>query len=251
MKLIVISDIHIFGPDDPLYTSLLELMRSETLPGDHLVLAGDIFDFFVGKPPAMIRKYSAFFSELRALGRREVAVTYIEGNHDFHLSETFSDMVHVEVVPAEKEIRVGDRRVYIAHGDLVDREDRGYLALRKFFRSGFARMAASALPERVVDWIGARSAEASRGANPRLPEERGLESRDRLRALYRGFAREKIREGFDAVVMGHCHDLDGEEFSESGRKGAYLNVGFPRKHHAYVVFADGKLERRPLRRFDN
>lgn len=250
MKLIVISDIHIFGPDDPLYASLLELMRTEMVPGDHLVLAGDIFDFFVGKQLTSVRKYAAFFDELRSLGSRQVGVTYIEGNHDFHLRSVFADLPRFELVPEEVEITIGKYRVYVAHGDLVDREDYGYRALRLLFRSRVTRLASAVLPDRAVDWIGNRSAKASRGANPRLPEERGLASRDRLRGLYRSFARKKFLAGFDAVILGHCHDLDGETFVEGGRRGSYLNVGFPRIHHSYVVFSEGKLERRPLRRFD-
>jgi UDP-2,3-diacylglucosamine hydrolase len=252
VKVVLISDIHIFGADDPLYESLLALMREELLPGDYLVLAGDIFDFLVGNQPSLNRRYAAFFDELAQLGAKGVQTTYIEGNHDFHLRRIFADIPNLRVVPAETEIALPHRKLYVAHGDLVDREDRGYLALRAFFRSPLIRFTAFALPEAAVEWIGNRSAESSRKANPRLPESQGPERLAALRAKFRSFAGAKFREGYDAIVLGHCHDLDGADFSEGGRRGQYLNVGFPRVHHQYVVFdeADG-LVRKPLRRFDH
>jgi UDP-2,3-diacylglucosamine hydrolase len=252
MKALVISDIHIFGAEDPLYESLLAMMRDELRAGDHLVLAGDIFDFLVGDQPGLNRRYEAFFQALRELGRQGVRTTYIEGNHDFHLAKVFAEIPNLDLVPAETEIGLGGRRLYVAHGDLVDREDRGYLALRAFFRSPFIRFTAYALPEAAVEWIGRRSSDSSRKRNPRLPETRGDAYLARLRAKYRAFAEGKFEAGFDGVVLGHCHDLDGADFERGGRRGRYLNVGFPRVHHAYVEFtAENGLLRKPLKRFDH
>ena len=252
MKAVVISDIHIFGADDPLYASLLALMREELSVGDHLVLAGDIFDFLVGNQPALNRRYADFIAALGELGARGVRTTYIEGNHDFHLSGILAEIPNLQLVPAEVEIAFPASKIYVAHGDLVDRNDRGYLALRAFFRSPFIRFTAFALPERAVEWIGNRSADSSRKWNPRLPESRGGDHLANLRKTFRTFAERKFREGFDAIVLGHCHDLDGEEFIADRRKGRYLNVGFPRAHHSYVEFTEaGGLVRKPLKRFDH
>lgn len=252
MKVVVISDIHIFGAEDPLYASLLALMREALAPGDHFVLAGDIFDFLVGDQPGMNARYGEFFAELRRLGAGGVRTTYIEGNHDFHLKAVFAGIPNLHVLGEETEIVLPTKRLYVAHGDLVDREDRGYLALRAFFRSPVIRFTAFALPERAVEWIGTRSSDASRKRAPRLPESRGPDHLARLRAKFRDFAEAKFRAGFDGIVLGHCHDLDGKDFSAEGRTGRYLNVGFPRVHGSYVVFSETEgLVRKPLRRFDH
>ncbi len=238
MKIVTISDIHIQGSDDPLYQALLSLMRTELISGDRFVLAGDIFDFLVGDQSTLNRRYTEFFNLIRELGRRGVHSTYIEGNHDFHLRGIFRDFSNVNVVPAEIEIKTRDHRIYIAHGDLVDRADRGYLALRALFRSPITKFAAFALPARAVEWIGNTFSASSRERNPRLPEDRGEQRLAELRKVYRGFARDKFEEGYRAIILGHCHDLDGAEFTAEGRTGQYLNVGFPRKHHQYVEFTD-------------
>lgn len=238
-QVMVISDIHIHGPTDPLYHALLATIEMEMKSGDHLVLAGDIFDFLVGKQPRMNAQYAAFFSLLRVKGAAGVRISYIEGNHDFHLTTTFSGMPNLTVYPAELEIKTPSKRLYIAHGDLADRGDWGYRLLRVFFRSGFIQFVAFIFPESWVQWIGGQSSAASRHVNARLPEEYGVENLKRLRSIYRSFAADKLRAGFDAVVLGHCHDHDGVP--------GYMNVGFPRTHGNYVIFTEEQgLERRKL-----
>ena len=48
MKLIVVSDLHIQNADEPIYLSLLKLLKEAVKPGDIFVFAGDVFDLFVG-----------------------------------------------------------------------------------------------------------------------------------------------------------------------------------------------------------
>jgi hypothetical protein len=61
--------------------------------------------------------------------------------------------------------------------------------------------------------------------------------------VYRAHAETKRSQGFDFVVMGHCHDLD-----DWG--GFYWNMGYPPVHRQYIVFdpragaAKVSLERR-------
>jgi UDP-2,3-diacylglucosamine hydrolase len=252
MKVVVISDIHIRGSDDPLYAALLAMIEREIGPGDSLVLGGDIFDFFVGRQPSLIRRYEKFFALLRAKARSGARIDYIEGNHDFHLRSTFASLF-----PEEESIRVhsaevvlplsGGRKIYVAHGDLVDREDRGYLALRAFFRSPFIRLVAATLPDPWVQRIGEGSSDASRRKNPRRPEDYGPRGVAELRKKYRAFSEAKFLEGFSAVVLGHCHDLDGCDFSREGRTGQYMNVGYPPAHRSYVICdGEGRLRRESL-----
>lgn len=252
MKVVLISDIHIQGAEDPLYRSLLNLIGREVGPEDVLVLAGDIFDFFVGKQPVLLKRYAEFFRIVGEKLREGARVEYIEGNHDFHLRSAFDSLFpnspNLKIRDADVSIETPrGKKLYVAHGDLVDREDRGYLRLRAFFRSPFIRFAAFALPGKIVEKIGAHSNDASKKKNPRLPEEKGEDVLQNIRRKFRRFAESKFHEGYDGIVMGHCHDLDGADFIEGGRRGKYLNVGFPRVHRTYVVFSDaGTLERKTL-----
>lgn len=224
------------------------MIQLEIGPGDRLVLAGDIFDFLVGHQPKLNEQYQEFFTLLRAKGVGGAEITFIEGNHDFHLDATFDGLPHFQLEKSEVVITTPLSKVYVAHGDLVDREDTGYLALRLFFRSAFIRFIAGILPEKVVVWIGTHSSKASQNLNARVTSAKGRLRLERLRKIYREFAEKKFIEGFDAIILGHCHDAHAFDFTDGQRRGRYLNVGYPKVHRSYLVFTDeAGLERNPLK----
>ena len=67
------SDLHIESGDDPLFGSLLRLIQKASR-GDTLILAGDLFDLFVGSKPVFLDRFGPFFSELESAGFRGVQI---------------------------------------------------------------------------------------------------------------------------------------------------------------------------------
>jgi UDP-2,3-diacylglucosamine hydrolase len=239
MALYAVSDLHIWGPEDPLYRSLLSLLRDRAKSGDTVVLAGDLFDLFVGNKRVFRDRYSGFLSELAETGRRGVRVHYIEGNHDFHLRSAFARIPGLILHPREFALELDGRRFFFAHGDLVDRKDYGYRALRLFFRSPLMKAAVALMPDAMIEWIGQTSARKSRESKPRLPMQLPTDRLEYLRNIYRSYAAERLAHGFDFVVMGHCHDLDEKSFVIGARRGQYVNVGFPRVHGSFLSWSPG------------
>lgn len=222
-----------------MYRSLLDLIRTRVQSGDILVLAGDIFDLFVGDKKLFRERYREFFDEIAAAGARGASVEYIEGNHDFLLRRAFRGLPRVTVHSSEVLLRLDGRRFFIAHGDLVDSGDYTYRALRATFRSAPFHAFVWALPGQWVDRIGNRSSRYSRDQKPKLSASLPTEKIERLRNTYRSFAAEKIAQGYDFVVLGHCHDLDEMKFSIDGRPGQYINVGFPPVHGSFLSWSSG------------
>jgi UDP-2,3-diacylglucosamine hydrolase len=242
MRLLVVSDLHVSGPDDPLYASLLRLLGERTRPGDVVVLAGDLFDLFVGNKQVFVRRYSEFLQALRDAGSRGVELHYIEGNHDFHIRHAFRGIPGLKVHPQEVSFQLHGKRFFVAHGDLVDREDVGYRVLRGFFRSPIMKAFVAAAPDRWIEGIGRKSSETSRRKGPRLPSQLPANQVERLRRIYRSYAAERLAEGFDFVVLGHCHDLDEMRFQIGGRPGQYINVGYPRVHGSFLSWNPDEME---------
>ncbi len=248
MRLLVVSDLHIWGSDDPVYRSLLTLIQNGTKEGDTLILAGDVFDLFVGNKEVFVNRYREFFDALRDAGRRQVELHYIEGNHDFLMRKAFSPIPGMRVHSRDVSFQLRGKRFFVAHGDLVDRSDYRYLALRSFLRSPVMKAMVAAAPGRWLDRIGKTSSKKSRANKPTLPSQLSIERLDQMRLIYRNYAAEKLAQGFDFVVLGHCHDLDEKRFKIGGRCGQYINMGYPRVHKSFLVWSlgDDEVHREPL-----
>ena len=248
MNLFIISDLHITGPEDSLYSSLLALFRARAQAGDEVVLLGDLFDLFVGDKRFFKQRYSEFFEVLHFAGSQGVKIHYVEGNHDFMLGHTFESVKGMKVYSHEVILEFEGRRFFLAHGDTVDRKDYFYHALRMFFRSFFMKVFILAMPGNWLDQIGKKSSQLSRKKSAGQYSHLPLEKREYLRKVYRNFAVERLAQGYDYVVLGHCHDLDEMTFNIGDRVGQYINVGFPRVHGSFLSWApnDPKVRREKL-----
>ncbi len=248
MSLLIVSDMHIWGPEDPLYTSLIALVRRRAGPGDTVVLAGDLFDLFVGNKRIFKQRYSAFFSALSEAASRGVQCHYVEGNHDFLLHKALGRLPGVSIHSHDVTLEIGGKKFYFAHGDTVVSTDYGYRFLRAFLRSPLMKAFVFLMPGSWIQKIGEKSSYQSRKRKPLLPTQFPLKEIERLRRSFRSFAAERLAQGCDFVVMGHCHDLDEMMFKIDGRQGQYVNVGYPRVHGSYLSWCPGesKIERERL-----
>jgi UDP-2,3-diacylglucosamine hydrolase len=248
MRLLFISDLHIYGPEDPYYGALLKVLREVAEPGDTVVLAGDLFDLFVGNKKVFLNRYSAFLQTLQEAVKRGITLHYIEGNHDFLIDRAFRTVPGLNLHGHHVELAVAGKKFFVAHGDTVDRSDYSYLLLRAFFRSPVMRGLVMLIPGTWLDEFGKFSSKKSRNRKPLLPSQMPLNRMERLRTVYRSYAAERLAQGFDFVVLGHCHDLDEMFFNIGGRTGQYVNVGFPRNHGSFLTWAVGedKIHREKL-----
>jgi UDP-2,3-diacylglucosamine hydrolase len=242
MRLWVFSDLHITNSNASLFSSLLKVLAEPQGPTDHVVFAGDIFDLLVGDSSHFRRKYSAFFSAIETLNSRAVSVHYIEGNHDFHLSkllEPFQVHLHEERVVLETDTPAGHRKILIEHGDLVDTADEKYLRLRKLFRSPFVKTMVEVVPGKWVEKLGDRLSRPLHQKAHDIPDHWVPAKRDQLRSVFRTHAEKMHRQGFDYIVLGHCHDLDGiAPF--------YWNMGYPPVHRQFLFYDSSADEMKRL-----
>ncbi len=238
MNLFVVSDLHIDRSTDPLLSGLIAFLTERVKPGDCVVFAGDVFDVFIGNKKIFRDRYRGFIELVVSLADRGADVHYIEGNHDFQLKKLFGRLKGVTHHASEVEIQCGQKRVYIAHGDLVNSKDYGYRILRGVLRSVPLRAMIRQAPGKIVDGIGQWMSGQSKASHrqpqglPRLSEGH----LEQLRKCYRSFAALKINQGFDFVILGHCHDRDEMKFKVGDRLGHYMNVGYPRVHQSLVFW---------------
>ena len=248
MRLLVVSDLHIAGEADPLYFSLLSFLREQPKTGDTVVLAGDTFDLFIGSKAIYRSRYREFFEELRHAGERGVKLHYIEGNHDFNIRKAFVGIPGMTIHPHHVIVELHGKKFFVAHGDTVDPSDYGYRVLRLFLRSPIIKFFVALMPGEVIDWIGRTGSRRSSKTKPRNPTQLPIKRLEHVRKAYRNYAAERLSQGYDFVVLGHCHDLDQMQFFIGERRGQYVNVGYPRIHKSFLSWTagDDKIHREAL-----
>lgn len=230
-KLVVLSDLHLWGPEDPLYRALLKFIDEKIEDGDKFFIVGDLFDLFIGSKPVFIERYYELITQLKGLGHRGVEVFYIEGNHDFHLENIFDDCSHVRLYADQLDYEWKGKKIHICHGDKINWRDIGYHAFRLLTRNLISQLIIETAPGALIDKVGSTMSKASRGYH--------MEANDKVVRLFRNYACEQISNGFDFVIMGHSHYLDDMRFRVGNHEGQYVNVGYPRKHRKYFELREG------------
>ncbi len=233
MKTIFISDLHLADSDDPRTIKFLSFMDREQSELERLIVGGDLFDLWIGDKGIFFSKYQTILNKLSELRQKGIEIVYLEGNHDFSLSKYFSDTLKIHVVPEEVQLNIGGAKVFIAHGDQVNREDHGYLFLRWFLRTPFLRLLVKILPSSWLWALSHRSSYVSR--HYRAPHPNTIQ-------LFRDFAKNKLEsDSCDVVILGHTHHPDEQVYEIAGKKKYYFNTGDWLKHFTYLECSQGQF----------
>ena len=252
MKTIFLSDAHLQGPGYEGRENLMlffEHLRGRggeekggqacsALTLDHLVIAGDFFDFWFARRHRIYPGFEPVVDRLAALKREGVRISLCEGNHDFFLTDYFTRRLGMEVYPEWAEWCVDGLRILVSHGDTVDQGNRRYLLLRRFLRGPLARWLQKTLPLGLL-WRAARY-------SSQMSKKMTAESRERLAHLMDDFALRKFAEGYDAVILGHCHKASLRVVSADGREKTFVTLGDWITHDSYLLLDQGRFT---LRRF--
>ncbi|MDR2861443.1 MAG: UDP-2,3-diacylglucosamine diphosphatase [Syntrophobacterales bacterium] len=204
-------------------------------PVDALYIVGDFFDFWFGRGQNYypgFRKIIRFLQDFQQLG---VQVHFFEGNHDFFLKDFFSRHLGIEVYESETTINLDGRRFYIAHGDMVDRTNRGYLMLRRTLRSRPVRVLQSLLPPRLLWRIARLSSDVSKSMWEGAVRE--MELVDKMC----GFALDISAYGYDGVILGHSHKPLIWTFSVKDEPKVLITLGDWITHRSYLDYSDGQF----------
>ncbi len=216
----------------------LRFLDEERERMSHLVILGDLFEFFFGfkcrsskKDPFPFNDYLPILEQFRTLSQQGIHIKYFEGNHDFFLNSFFIDQlqIDVEVHSAESEEWLGGRRAFIAHGDLSNPKEWKYRVFRRVLKNrftyGLIHLAGPRLSRRTARWLGRMSYERyhKEGSTGPLP-------------TFKSFAHQKFREGFEIVILGHSHYPEEEEEWLDGRLCRYFNVGDWQTHRSFLRF---------------
>ena len=231
MRKIFIADAHLRNPEDANYRTLIRFL--DTLPPDTdtLYLLGDLFEFWIGDPHPVYGHYREIIDCLKGARGRGVRIVYFEGNHDFHLDRFFSRELQAEVHRAGAILQIGVERVYLCHGDQINREDYRYRAFRLVFHSPVVKALVPLFSRRLAD-------HAAKTLSVRSSRQHAARRAVwDYRQILDSFAVGLFASGCTAVITGHYHL---PIFQRSGGH-TFIALGDWISQFSYAQWLDGEF----------
>ncbi len=209
----IASDIHL-GPDAPSTAAAFhEFLDAAAGQADTLILAGDIFDAWIGDDVALSDPdpwLQNCLTALRLAGNR-IPLWLGRGNRDFLLGADLARLVGAQLLPETALLETDAGRILLAHGDEYCTADAGYQRFRRIVRRREVQRAYLALPltlrKRIAAWARGRSMHANRYKAPEIMDVEAAAVADALR-------HSKAR----MLVHGHTHRPGSHAFSVDGQR---------------------------------
>jgi UDP-2,3-diacylglucosamine hydrolase len=205
--------------------------------GEFLYILGDMFEFWFEYKNVIPKDHFKILSQLSRVVDSGIKVSYVVGNHDFWLGDFLTEQIGIRIFKKPIEVTHQGKRIFMTHGDGLAKKDWGYRILKKVLRNRVNIFLYRQLPPDLSYPLAKFVAGKSRSQT----EKREAWYLDD----YREFAYEKIRQGFDAVILAHTHVPTLENFGSdsvnSPQGGIYLNIGDWFKNFTYGKLMEGKF----------
>ena len=246
MKAIFISDVHLKRAADERYGYLINFFEDikngkvglflvDCKTGadrktriDDLYIAGDLFDFWFCTKNKINPEFILIINKLIELQKAGIRIHLGEGNHDFFLREYFHDVLGMEVFEEWADVKLDKIRALVGHGDTADKANSTYLLFRKILRSRLFYHFQRFIPARVLWTIANFSSTASK--------EMTREDGDVLVDKMLSFAVDKFQDGYDAVIVGHCHQPVLRHYTVDGKKKTFVALGDWISHYSFLYY---------------
>ncbi len=238
-KIYFVSDVHLGAPAlknnherELLFAKWLDDIKADV---EELYLMGDIFDFWYEYKKVVPRGFLRILGRIADLTDKGVPVYFFPGNHDLWVFDYLPTEVGVKVHHQGIVKLVKGKKFYLAHGDGLDADDKGYIRLKKIFTNKTMRWLFSRLHPNFALSIAHRWSKSSR-LTKMIPEKDFLVKNDGLYKFARNFLQ---NENVDYFIMGHRHQMVNEKMTEKTR---FILLGDWINSFSYGVFDGEKFE---------
>lgn len=197
MKALFISDLHL-SEDTPATLAAFDALLAGPARGVHaLYILGDLFEYWAGDDDdTPLARHVA--NGLRTLADEGVRISFLAGNRDFLLGETYAARADMRLLAEPTEIELDGRRVLLSHGDTLCTDDLAYQDYRAMVRAPAwqATFLAKPLTERraFIEHLRQRSQQANR--------EKPMEIMDVSLSAVDNMLR---AHGHPTLIHGHTH----------------------------------------------
>ena len=116
-RVVVVADAHLGQVPPATAAAFHRFLETVPQPGDHLLINGDLFDFWFEYGAVIPRRHFPHIAKLRELKARGVRITLMGGNHDRWGGPFLTDDLGIGFHADPVEMRLAGRPTFVAHGD--------------------------------------------------------------------------------------------------------------------------------------
>jgi len=230
MKIICFSDVHLLLHDSEEEKSKLKILNSffdfiEKEKPDKLIIAGDLFDVWYEYKLVIPKPYFHILCRLSSIEKLGIKIIYLVGNHDFKFKNFFDKYIHAQIFYDDYQLNLNNEKYFFSHGDEYTSNDMRYHILKSILRNKLVNKVFGLFHPDIGLKFGRWMSRSSK--NKQDPP-------DKLKKLEKGmidFAKMKIHQGYNYIIMGHIHNPKIIEL----KKGKYINLGDWIVHHSYLI----------------
>jgi UDP-2,3-diacylglucosamine hydrolase len=222
MKIIFFSDAHLDKKHDHKNRLVIRFLSDVCADADRVFILGDLFEFYHGYDGYIFPWYRDVADSLKNLTGKGKTIYLLEGNHEFHVGSHFESYTGVTCADSLA-IQLDGKKVFLAHGHEI-KNNCLVKALKTRFMSSAMDMFKPALAWKVAAIAGIFLSRRKKPYN------------NKIKDVFRQYARTKFEEGYEAVILAHSHMSDRVEFTFGNTKKYYLNTGDIIQGSTYVEY---------------
>jgi len=232
---LVVADAHLGQVPPAVVAAFHRFLDAVPDLGDALLINGDLFDFWFEYGAVIPRRHFGTMAKLQSVRARDVAVTFVGGNHDRWGGDFLTKDLGIGFHGGEAELDVAGRRAFVAHGDGLTEQHWSARLMHRVTRHPATIRVFRALHPDVGFWI---AHQLSRKLADNTRDRAVLDRAERAQARY---AEELLarRPDLELVILAHTHRPALAELP-NGR--AYVNPGAFLDGGRYAVVTKDEVE---------
>lgn len=234
MSLIAISDLHINANTPERSADFLRLLRQAAAAKDEVLIAGDLFDLWLGPASLTFSYQGPILEELQSLAASGLQLHYVEGNRDFAVIASWANKIFSSTATHSLTLNRNRWMLKAVHGDLINRDDHLYRFWRGISKNRLSLFLLKNLPPRFVQ---KSSEKMERELKPTNQKHKSYFPDKHVDA----FLRESADHGYNIVVAGHFHVEKEIEIQSRGKTVLFYSLpGWEYGLRALVIPEDGE-----------
>jgi len=245
-KIYFISDVHLgaLGSKNNRERELLFAKWLDDIKDDvaELYLLGDIFDFWWEYKKVVPRGFTRILGRIADLADSRVDIHFFTGNHDLWAFDYLVEELGITVHHNEIVKDIKGKKFFLAHGDGLDADDKGYILLKKIFTNKTLQWMFSRLHPNFAFALAHKWSKSRHYAKINFVDEFDVNDE----GLFK-FAEKFLEKEFvDYFISGHRHVMLNTKIGENSR---FVLLGDWVKYFSYGVFDGDKFELKKYKDF--